>query len=376
LYIGSKAMKVVCAPASFKESLTAADAAAAMARGVDIAAPSALCEQCPVGDGGEGTLHVLQSALGATSHTITVRGPLGLPTRATFATVPSARIGIVELAQASGLELVPPPARDPLRSTTYGTGELIAAAVAENCRSIIVCIGGSATVDGGAGLAQALGARFYDAGGQLIEQPMCGGLLIHLSRVDPPPKLPPIRVACDVTNPLCGASGAAAIYGPQKGAKPEQIQLLEEGLTRLASVVGGDPLKPGAGAAGGAGFGLATLCGATLQRGIDLVLNLIDFDRRCRGASLVLTGEGRLDSQSLHGKACMGVAAAAAQHGVPTIAIVGSTGPGAEMTLQQHHGLRRYVSLSDRFGLERAMSQPASLLTELTGEIVREELRC
>lgn len=370
-------MKVVCAPASFKESLSAQTAAAAMARGVQRAAPACICNTCPVGDGGEGTMDALLNAMNGKTITARVRGPLGEPVNASFGVVHSQRLGIVELAQASGLMLVPKNRRDPTQTTSFGTGELIRAALKHGCDEIIICIGGSATVDGGTGLAQALGARFFDQAGTLIEQHMTGGMLSSISRVEIPRDLPRIRVACDVNNPLCGPNGAAAVYGPQKGATPEQVKLLEKGLAHLARIVGGDMNHPGAGAAGGAGFGLMAMCGATLERGIELVLDAINFEDRCRGRTLVLTGEGRLDAQSLQGKACIGVASAAAKAGVPTVAIVGSTGPGAEMCIDpKREGLlRSYFSLSERFGIERSMHDAEALIELMTQECVRDFAR-
>jgi glycerate kinase len=280
-------------------------------------------------------------------------------------------IGIVELAQASGLALVPPKQRDPTRTTTLGTGQLISHAIASGCREIIVCIGGSATIDGGTGIAQALGWRFLDGHGGEIGPLMCGGTLGRIAKmIAPETTLPRMRVACDVVNPLCGLNGAAAVYGPQKGATLQQVKMLDDGLTHLAKLAGGDPNAPGAGAAGGAGYGLATFLNATLERGIDLVLEMVRFNDTCRGADLVITGEGRLDSQSLQGKACMGVAAAARRLGVPTIAIVGSTGPGAERCIGPGK-LSAYHSLADRFGEDRARREAKTLMADLTEEAVR-----
>ncbi|MCI0676020.1 MAG: glycerate kinase [Phycisphaerales bacterium] len=376
--IGKKRRKIICAPASFKETLSAQDAAQAMAEGVRRADPSAQVDLCPVGDGGEGTMHALIAALGGTVHKASVTGPLGAPVSAEYAVCSGAETGIVELAQASGLALVPPQQRDPTKTTTFGVGELIILAARRGCASIIVCIGGSATVDGGAGLAQALGAKFFDRAGDLIQPPLTGAQLMRIATFERPTKRPTrLRVACDVTNPLCGPTGAAAVYGPQKGATPSQVRLLDDGLAHLAFIVGGDPTQPGAGAAGGAGFGLAALCGATLERGIDLVLDAIDFHQRCADASLVLTGEGRLDAQSLQGKAALGVAASAAHAGAPTIAIVGSTGPGAELTTDRACGgfLHHYISLADQYGLARALAEAAALLTQATTDVVARFMR-
>lgn len=371
---------VLCAPDKFKESVSALEAAQAMAAGAQAADTRVQADVCPVGDGGEGTLDSLIAALGGSIERAKVLGPLGEPRQARYGLAADGRTGIVELAEASGLALVPPDRRDPTRTTTFGTGQLIARLARRGCTSIIVALGGSATCDGGTGLAQALGARFYDVSGRLLAEPLTGGALLRIGRCELPTDLPPLRVACDITNPLCGPSGAAAIYAPQKGATPDQVRLLDQGLAHLAAVVNSqvdaDPSMPGAGAAGGAGFGLAAFCGAQLERGVDLVLEAIGFDDRCRVAALVLTGEGRLDAQTLDGKAVGGVAAAAHRVGVRTIAIVGATGPGALACADPSRGgfLQRYVSLSERFGETRALREPTVLIQEVAREIVAAEL--
>ncbi|MDY7108531.1 MAG: glycerate kinase, partial [Planctomycetota bacterium] len=315
-------MRVLCAPDKFKGTLDAAEAAAAMAAGAARGGPVAdpvLTDRCPVADGGEGTLEALIAALEGGIRTVEAVGPLGEPVAARYGLSGDGGTGVVEFAAASGLVLVPDSKRDPTRTTSFGTGQLIAAAAEAGCRTVIAGIGGSATCDGAAGLAQALGARFYDASGRLIEEPLTGGRLAEIARFErpPPERLPAIRVACDVSNPLLGPNGAAAVYGPQKGATRKQVEQLDEALSHLAAIVGGDVQTAGYGASGGAGFGLAMMCGATLEPGIELILQAVGFEKRCRAADLVLTGEGRLDGQSLQGKACMGVASAADRLGVP-----------------------------------------------------------
>jgi glycerate kinase len=278
-------------------------------------------------------------------------------------------VGIVELAEASGLGRLAPGARDPTRTTTYGTGELIRAATAARCSRIIVGVGGSATVDGGAGLCQALGVDFLDRHGRAITAPLTGGMLGEIGAIQPAVPPAEILVACDVDNPLCGPQGAAAVYGPQKGATAQQVEQLDAALRHFAALTGGRDDTPGAGAAGGAAYGIMTLLGGDLHRGIDLVLDAVGFAERCRGAALVITGEGRLDEQTLRGKAVLGVARVAAQQGVPTIAIVGDTGPGAEECVDESRGrLAGYVSLTARFGRDRAMREPASLVARVAGE--------
>lgn len=364
--------KIILAPDSFKETLSSADVAAAMAVGVARVSNSIIAHQCPIGDGGEGTMEAIVRARGGRLVEVRVAGPMGEAVNARYGVIDGGAVAVIELAQASGLVLLRPVQRDPMRTTTFGTGQLIAHAVAAGCREIIVCIGGSATVDGGAGIAQALGWRFLDGHDkELVKPRMCGGMLGCIARIIAPElQLPRLRVACDVTNPLCGPNGAAAVYGPQKGATPQQVRLLDDGLANLARIAGGDPDMPGAGAAGGAGYGLAAFFGATLERGIDLVLELVDFRAMCRGADLVITGEGRLDAQSTQGKACLGVAKAAHEVGVPTIAIVGSTGDGAESCLGPGK-LSAFHSLADRFGVKRAMGDAKILLADLTEEVVR-----
>jgi glycerate kinase len=376
--IGKIDVKIVCAPDSFKESLSASAVCQAMTAGITRADPSIQADACPVADGGEGTLEVVVAAFNGTIFSEPVSGPAGDSINARFGVSGDRETGIVELAEASGLSLIPKHRRDPTRTTTFGVGQLIASAARRGCQTIIVGLGGSATVDGGAGAAQALGAKFFDCDGREMREPMTGGALKRIGRIDRSAmsSLPLIRLACDVTNPLCGPEGAARVYGPQKGATPEQVREIDAGLVHFATLCSeaaatADPDAPGSGAAGGAGFGLAALCGATLERGIDLVLDAIGFAELCRDASLVLTGEGRLDAQSLTGKACMGVAAAAAKLGVPTIAIVGMAGPGAEDCINSAKGgmLASYISLADRFGRERAIDQTAALIAQVAQEV-------
>lgn len=280
-------------------------------------------------------------------------------------------MGIVEFAAASGLAIVPRERRNPMGASTHGTGELILAALDAGCGEIIVCLGGSATVDGGIGLLAALGWQFIDSGGNVIAPPLSGGNLLRIERIIIPQRTwPRFRIACDVTNPLCGPNGAAAIYGPQKGATPTQVGMLDDGLAHLAKLLGGDASKPGTGAAGGAGFGLSTIPGATLERGIDLVLEAVEFDDRCRDAGLVLTGEGRLDDQSTQGKACVAIARRAAAFGVPTIAVVGAVdGTAARFETVGGGDFTRVISLADRFGREEALGHPWSCIEQVCSEL-------
>lgn len=334
-------LRIVVAPDAYKGSLTAVEAAAAMARGVRAVFPDAELVELPIADGGEGTVDALVAATGGRIEVRTVRGPLGEPVRARLGVLGSRDVAVVEMAEASGLPLVPPGRRDPRITTTFGTGELVRAALDAGLRRIVVGIGGSATNDGGAGFARALGVRFLDAAG--AELPDGGAALARLDRIDlaeldPRLATAELVVACDVDNPLVGPRGASAIYGPQKGATPAVVRELDAALARYADVArratGRDVAAvPGAGAAGGLGAGLLLFTPAVLRPGIPLVLEAVGFDARVRGADLVLTGEGRTDAQTAMGKAPAGVAAAARRLGVPVVCLSGGLGEGADDVL-------------------------------------------
>lgn len=334
---------MLVAPDKFKGTLTAAEAAAHIAAGVRQAAPGAEVRAFPVADGGEGTVAAALAA-GYREVAVTVAGPTGLPVAASLAWDPDGGTAVVEAAQASGLQLLhlPPDGGPgggpggglaPLTASSYGTGELLRHAVAAlGARRIVLGLGGVACTDGGAGLAQALGYRLLDSEGR--ELPAGGAALADLARIEPPADalaVPPVVVATDVDNPLLGPTGAAPVYGPQKGADAAQVELLAAGLARWADVLAaatGRDLRdaPGAGAAGGLGFGVLTLLDAETRPGIGYLLDLLGFDAalaRLTGTDLVITGEGRLDAQTLHGKAPAGVAAAAARAGVPVAAVTG-----------------------------------------------------
>ncbi len=369
-------MRVICAPDSFKESMSAAHAADAMARGIATLGLPIEVDRCPVSDGGEGFVAAMQAAAEGQPRRTRVTGPIGEPIDADWARLPDGT-AVIEMAAASGLERVPPAQRDPLRTTTFGTGELIRAALDAGCARILLGIGGSATCDGGAGMAQALGVVFHDAQGHAIDRAMTGGLLMRIQRIDASRLDPRLRgteilVACDVTNPLTGPDGAAAVYGPQKGATPAAVKQLDAGLAHLATLLGRDPMMPGGGAAGGLGYGLVACLGARLGRGIDLVLDACRFDQRVRTADLCLTGEGRLDGQSLAGKAVIGVAQAAAKHGVPTIALVGSAGDGAPRTLDA--GLRAYRVIGEGLSVEESIRRGPELLAQAAAAVARDHL--
>ena len=324
-------MKIVIAPDSFKESLTALEVAEAIEAGLKKVLPDAEYVKVPMADGGEGTVQSLVDATEGRLISAEVRAPLGNKVKAEFGLSGDGRTAIIEMAAASGLHLVPPEARNPLRTTSYGTGELILAALAEGVEKIIVGIGGSATNDGGAGMLQALGALLLDAQHQPIGAG--GGCLqdlaaIDLSGLDKRLAGVEIVVACDVDNPLCGEKGASAVFGPQKGATPEMVQALDSGLQHFAAIaardLGLDIQSPaGAGAAGGMGGGVLLLPDARLQAGVQIVMEAVKLAEKVQDADLVITGEGRMDAQSVHGKTPIGVAHTAKAFGKPVIAIVG-----------------------------------------------------
>jgi len=337
-------MRIVVACDSFKEALHAEAVAQAIAQGLRRIKPNATIDLIPMADGGEGTVDALVAATSGDLRQMTVSGPQGEPVTATWGLLgDGSGTAVLEMASASGLGLVPPDRRNPLNTTTYGTGELIRNALDQGASRILIGIGGSATNDGGCSAAQALGIRFLDASGKPYAIPLTGGLLanvagIDMSGRDPRIALTPICIACDVDNPLCGTRGAAAIYAPQKGATPEQVDILDHNLSHLADLIERDlSLQirdlPGAGAAGGLGAGLVAFFGATLQPGIDLVMNAVHLADRIADADLVITGEGKIDHQSMMGKVIAGVGREAKAAGVPVIALVGSVGQGANDTL-------------------------------------------
>ncbi len=371
-------MKVVLAPNALKGCLTAAGAAKAMARGVIRACPAVDIALAPVADGGDGLAEVLIDALRGETRTATVTGPRGDPVRAAFCHVPTRRLAVIEMAAASGLALLPQNQLNPLLTTTLGVGELMASALDLGVLHLIVGIGGSATNDGGVGMATALGVRFLDAGGTPVEP--VGGALAAIRRIDPgdlDPRLAGVRVEaiCDVNNPLLGERGAAWVYGPQKGATPAQARELDAGLANLAAVIEHDlgldvRDLPGAGAAGGLGAGLRAFLGAELRRGVDVVLDLVGLDEHLRGADLVLTAEGRIDAQTAFGKAPVGVAERAKARGVPCIAIAGDIGDGLESL--HALGVRAIFSLCPGpVSLERALAAGGDYLAAVTEQIVR-----
>lgn len=335
-------MKILIASDSYKGSLNTMQVAEQMKKGVSNVFKNAEFMCVPVADGGEGTVEAMVNALGGEYRYVNVTGPDGRKVEAKYGVLDNGKV-VIEMAAASGLPLIPRERRNVMKATTYGTGELLRAALNEECDQIYIGIGGSATNDGGIGMAQALGYSFLDVEGK--EVGFGGGELgnivkIDASNVDERLKQKQIIVMCDVTNPLCGELGAAAIYGPQKGANQEQIVKLDQGLKHLAAVIKehtGLDLEemPGAGAAGGLGAGLVAFANAKIKSGIEAVLEVSNFEEKLEWADLVLTGEGRIDQQSAFGKVISGISAMAKGKGVPVIAICGSIEYGAEIIYEK-----------------------------------------
>jgi len=370
-------MKFVVAPDKFKGSLSANDAALAIARGVERARPGATIDLVPMADGGEGTVEALVEATGGTFVEATVTGPLGDPTSARFGLLGDGSTAAIGMASASGLVLVPPDRRDPTRATTRGTGDLIRLALARGATRLIVGIGGSATNDGGAGMAQSLGYRLLDASGRDLEPG--GGPLDRLDRIERGDLAAlegvSVLVACDVDNVLCGPRGASAVYGPQKGATPEMVATLDRNLAHLARIIGRDlgpgvAEIPGAGAAGGLGAGLIAFAGGKLVTGVELVIEAVGLVDRLDGADLCLTAEGMIDGSTASGKTAVGVARLARSRGVPCLALVGSIGPGAEATLGE--GVDAYLSLCPGpIALGEAIARAPELLERAAEQATR-----
>lgn len=328
----------VLAPDSFKESMTAKEVCIAMEKGLRKIYPTASYIHVPMADGGEGTVQSLVDASNGAIHQKEVSGPLGQPVMAQYGILGDGTTAAIEMASASGIHLVTPDSRDPLRTTTYGTGELIRACLDLGIRKIIIGIGGSATNDGGTGMAEALGAKFLDAQGQPLARG--GGALNELAHIDVSgldPRLQEVEliVACDVTNPLCGEHGASRVFGPQKGATPEMVQLLDANLSHYAGVVKqqlGKDIRdvPGAGAAGGLGAGLLIFTQAVLRKGTEIVIEYTGLQGKLNDADVVFTGEGGIDFQTKFGKTPYGVAQAAKEASKPVIAIAGYVGEGID----------------------------------------------
>lgn len=403
-------MKIVIAPDTYKGSLAAVDAAAAIAEGILAVCANVQVDVCPMADGGEGTVAAMVAATGGRMLRADVFGPLGAPLRAHYALLgqrreaalpgllglaaaevsaegegtpaigPDGTTAVVEMAAASGLGLVAPEHRDPRRTTTYGTGQLIMAAFDAGARRVILGIGGSATIDGGAGALQAMGVRFFDRAGEPMVCGLAGGGLKDIARIDATGldrHVTPgtILVAADVTNPLLGPTGAAAIYGPQKGATAEIVAELEGALTHFARLIARETGIDvtgllGGGAAGGLGAGLVALAGASIQPGVDVVADAADLPRRLAGAALCITGEGCLDSQTAYGKVAAGVAKYAKAAGVPVVCLPGQIGEDAPLDL-----FDRVLPLAQRPSeVNEARWNAAAMLKARAGKLIKEFL--
>lgn len=344
-------MKVIIAPDSFKESLPARGVAAAIAAGFRQVFPEAELIELPIADGGEGTVDALVAATSGRLCKAMVTGPLQQQIEAVYGICGDEKTVVIEMAAASGLALVPQDQRNPLITTSFGTGELIRQALDDGFRRFIIGIGGSATNDGGAGMLQALGVKLLDAAGSEIGSG--GAALEQLGRIDSgrlDPRLGDchIEVACDVDNPLTGTKGASAIFGPQKGATPAMVEKLDKNLSNFAALIRRDlgvdiEQVAGAGAAGGMGAALMAFLKAELKPGIDIVIDQVGLKQHLPGSDLVITGEGRIDAQTLFGKVPTGVAATAAQFEIPVIALAGSLGDGANSLLE--HGINALFSV-------------------------------
>lgn len=371
-------MKIVIAPDSFKDSLNSQGVAQAIAQGVQDVLPDSHVVLCPMADGGEGTVEAILAAVPGERRSESVRGPLGAPVTARWGWFAQTRLAIVEMAEASGLQLLALDQRDACRSSSRGTGELMVAALDAGAQQIILTIGGSATNDGGSGMLTALGARFLDGEGNELQ---AGGLAlatldrIDLSGLDPRLQSVQVVVAADVDNPLCGPKGASFTFGGQKGANPEQLQALDFALAHFADccaqVLGKDVRHvPGTGAAGGMGFAAKAFLQAEFRPGVEVVAELVGLAGQVSGADLLITGEGRCDAQTLHGKAPIGVARIASAHGVPVVILAGTLGEGYQAVYNE--GVTAAFSIvAGPTSLAQACEQAPALLRSRTNDLMR-----
>ena len=370
-------MKILIAVDSYKGNCSTFEVANSIERGIRKVCKDSEIIKIPIADGGEGTVDSLVKGAGGRYETVHVKDPLGREIECRYGILKD-NAAIIEMAASSGLTLLRKEERNPMVTTTYGTGQMIKAALDKGCRKIFIGIGGSATNDGGAGMAQALGVSFKDSEGKEIGNG--GGELarirdIDISGIDPRLKDTEIIVLSDVTNPLCGPNGASSIYGSQKGATPEMIRLLDNNLKNYALLIkeklGLDIMDvPGAGAAGGLGTGLIAFCNATVMPGIDVALDINGIDRHLADTDLVITGEGRIDSQTACGKVPVGVARRVLKYGVPVIAIVGSVGDGASIVYE--HGIDAIIDIvSKPMSLEDSMKNVKILLEQAAENAMR-----
>ncbi len=376
-------MKILIAPDKFRDAIDAEAAAAALAEGVRDALPDARVTLQPLGDGGEGSGRILGQALGAAEHSTAVRDPLGRERFAAWWLQRDQRLAVIEMAEASGLRLLQPQERDPTRTTSYGVGQLMRAALDAGAERLVVCVGGSATVDGGAGCLQALGFRLFDANGSELTEPVPGGSLTRVARIEPSTKRfeAVCTVVSDVDNPLIGSDGAAAVYGPQKGASEKQIAQLDDALEHWAKLL--DPLVrgrvatlPGGGAAGGLPVALVAALRGVIEPGFDYMARQLDLVHLLHSHELCLTGEGRLDRQTGHGKLVAGLAALARTTRTATLAFVGDvvTNEGESVEdVARRLGLRRVVVVTPEGApLQDALRNTAQNLRRAAGQTLSE----
>lgn len=369
-------MKIIIAPDSFKGSLTSIEVSDAIELGIKEVSPHAEIVKIPIADGGEGTVQCLVSATGGKIFHKEVTGPLGSKVLAYYGVLGDGKTGVIEMAAASGLPLVPENKRNPLITTTYGTGELIKATLDRGCSKLIIGIGGSATNDGGAGMLQALGVRLLDEEGKDIG---FGGrelkriAKIDISQMDERLRHVEILVASDVKNPLCGPNGASYVYGPQKGATPEMVKELDEALAHFAEIIKRDLGKdvkdmPGAGAAGGLGAGLIAFLHARLKPGIELIMETLKFEEAVVNADLVITGEGKIDTQTVYGKVPVGIANVAKKYNVPVLAIgaIVEGDPG----IFKSHGIDYVIEIYPTMDIDASREEKYRLIKENIGKFL------
>ena len=372
--------KIVLAPDSFKGNLTSLEVASCLEKGIRRVLPKVKCIKVPMADGGEGTVQSMVDAAKGAFIKKRVKGPAGKLVTARYGWLSKQKTAVIEMAEASGLPLVQGKDKNPLKTTTYGTGQLIADALNRGAKKIIIGIGGSATNDGGVGMAQALGVKFYASNNREIKELGAGGMLAKIDHIDMQhvnKKLvnAEIVVACDVENPLCGKKGASNVFGPQKGATPKMVEKLDANLKHLSKIIKRDLKKdiarmPGAGAAGGLGAGLVAFTDARLESGIEIVLQATQLSKFVKGADLVITGEGRVDFQTAFGKTPSGVAKAANKQGVPVVAIGGALSDDARNVFK--HGIDAIESAAAKdMTLQQAIAQSKEDLANAAERVVR-----
>jgi glycerate kinase len=370
-------MKIVIAPDSFKGSLTAVEVSDAIGQGVREIFPETEIVKIPMADGGDGTVQCLVNATGGEILREKVKNPLGDEVLASYGILGDKKTAVIEMAEASGLTLIPENKKNPLITTTYGTGQLIKAALDRGCRKMIIGIGGSATNDGGAGMVQALGVKLLNRKGKEIS--FGGGELKRIFRIDTKyldNRLSDTKVliASDVSNPLCGPKGASRIYGPQKGATPEIIEELDESLAHFAEIIKRDLHKnvkdiPGAGAAGGLGASLMAFLDAEIRPGIEIIIEIVKLEQTIKDADLVITGEGKIDSQTIYGKAPIGVAKIAKKYNVPVIAVAAIISDDADIVHQ--HGIDNLIKVSEP---PMSLAEPKSKKVRLVKRSIKQFL--